>query len=170
MKLGTKSLLFGVHQFAWHPVTVWLAWVRLYGELPGLRETFCIVVHDWGYWGAPEMDGPIGGDHPYLGARIAGFFFGERFRELCLGHSQDLSRRRAVEPSKLCWADKFSMLYDPTTFYLVRARLSGEIKEYRKRASDRMFIRLEASDGEWLEALKQHAREKAERRAKENRK
>lgn len=26
MRIGTKSILFGVHQFIWHPVTVYIAW------------------------------------------------------------------------------------------------------------------------------------------------
>lgn len=167
MTTGTKSLLFGVHQFLWHPVTVWLAWVRLYGEFPGWRECVCILVHDLGYWGAPEMDGPIGGDHPRMGARIAGRLFGEKYHDLVLLHSADLSRRLNREPSKLCAPDKFSMLHDPTPFYLFRARLSGELKEYRKRASDRKFIPAEATDADWHRALVVHAKEKAERWAAE---
>ena len=67
MKIGTKSLLFGVHQFFWHPLTVYWAWKRLYGR-PSLREFVCIFVHDWGYWRAGDMDGAIGGLHPELGA------------------------------------------------------------------------------------------------------
>ena len=167
MTTGTKSLLFGVHQFAWHPLTVWIAWVRLYREIPGWRETISILIHDWGYWGAPEMDGPVGSDHPKLGARIAGQLFGPWYRDLCLYHSGDLSRRHGVEPSKLCWPDKFSMLYDPTPFYLFRARLSGELLEYRKRASDRAFVPLDAPDIVWHRALVNHARAKAEKRATE---
>lgn len=167
MKVGTRSLLFGVHQFIWHPITVWLAWIRLYGEFPGWRECVCIVVHDWGYWGCAEMDGPTGSRHPFLGARIAGSLFGKRYAELVLLHSADLSRRLGRTPSKLCAPDKFSMLHDPTPFYVLRARLSGEIREYRKRASDRKFIAAEASDQQWHRALVQHSKAKAERWAAE---
>lgn len=160
-------MLFGVHQVLWHPVTVWLAWVRLYGELPTWRESVCILVHDWGYWGCPDMDGPTGGRHPFLGARIAGALFGREHAELVLLHSADLSRRLGRKPSKLCAPDKFSMLHDPTPFYLLRARLSGELREYRRRASDRSFVALEAPDSVWHRKLVLHCRAKAERWAAE---
>lgn len=151
MTIGTRSLLFGVHQVAWHPLTVWLAWRRLYGR-PTWRESVCIVVHDWGYWGAPEMDGPVGEQHPYLGALIAGRLFGPAYRDLVLYHSRSLCRLLKVEPSRLCWADKLSMLYDPSWFYLLRARLTGEIREYRWNA--RRHVSLLATDRQWLEWLK----------------
>lgn len=167
MKTGTKSLLFGVHQFLWHPITVWLAWVRLYGELPGWRECVCIVVHDWGYWGAPEMDGPVGIRHPFLGARIAGALFGKPYADLVLLHSASLAKRLGRKPSKLCGPDKFSMLHDPTAFYLMRARITGELREYRKMANDHEFCPLGAPDEVWHRKLVAHARAKAERWAAE---
>ena len=34
MNIGTKSLLYGAHQFALHPFFVALAWRRLYGRWP----------------------------------------------------------------------------------------------------------------------------------------
>lgn len=162
MKLGTRSLLFGVHQFAWHPITVWLAWRRLYGA-PGWRETVCILIHDWGYWGCAEMDGPEGEAHPYLGARLAGWLFGPAYRVLVLHHSRTLCRAAGVEPSRLCWADKLSMLYDPSWFYLLRARATGEIHEYRRQAVG--YVPLIASDRYWLTWLKQHLAHLAEEKA-----
>ncbi len=42
------------------------------------------------------------------------------------------------------------MLYEPSWFYLARASLSGELKEYRKVASDAGFIPLTASNKEWF--------------------
>ncbi len=170
MSTGTKSLLFGVHQFLWHPFTVWRAWVKLYGR-PTWRECVCIFVHDWGYWGCPEMDGAKGELHPFVGARIAGWLFGFEYHELVLNHSRYLSKKRGVEPSRLCWADKFSMVYDPQWFYLRRARMSGELAEYRDNAARRQFIGREAPDEEWHTKLVRHldamARERAlsERRA-----
>src|SRR5688572_14675463 len=71
MNVGTKSLLFGVHQFLWHPLTVWLAYVRLYGRLPNWWQCIAIFCHDLGYWGRPNMDGKEGKQHPYGGAFIA---------------------------------------------------------------------------------------------------
>ena len=71
MKTGTKSLLFGVHQFIWHPVTVLIAWIWLYKRFPSWRELICMFVHDWGYWGKTNMDDEDGEKHPELGANIA---------------------------------------------------------------------------------------------------
>ncbi len=71
MTVGTKSVLFGVHQFIWHPATVVLAWRRLYGRWPGLYEFIAIACHDLGYIGCTDMDGPSGRRHPVRGAVIA---------------------------------------------------------------------------------------------------
>ena len=71
MNVGTKSLLFGVHQFLWHPWTVGRAWRVLYNRWPTFYEWVCIFSHDLGYWGCPDMDGECGKDHPIKGARIA---------------------------------------------------------------------------------------------------
>lgn len=150
--VGTRSLLIGVHQFLWHPLTVWLAWVRFYGEFPTWRECVCIFIHDWGYWGCPEMDGPKGSEHTRLGADIANRLFGIKYYSLCVWHSRHYAETYGREPSKLCWPDKVSMLYEPEWFYLLRARLSGEIHEYRKNAIG--HLPLSASDREWLRWLR----------------
>ena len=131
--IGRKSLLYGVHQFAWHPITVWLAWRNLYGY-PSWRECICIIIHDWGYWFTPNMDGEEGRKHPEVGAWIAGRLFGKEYYDLVLLHSRHYARLVGKEPSELCWADKLSILYDPKYFYLLRAIASGEIHEYRRNA------------------------------------
>lgn len=166
MKVGTKSLLFGVHQFAWHPFTVFLAWRELYG-MPTWREVVCIIIHDWGYWGCSEMDGEEGSMHPYFGAYFARELFGEKYYYFCLLHSRTLSRDLRKEPSQLCWADKFSMLYDPRWFYLLRARLTGEIHEYRQHAHDRGFIGLDQSHAAWHRKLTKHLAKLVKDQAKE---
>lgn len=71
MKIGTKSVLFGVHQFLFHPLTVALSWRQLYSKWPCWWEWVAIVTHDLGYIGCPEMDGPIGRQHPVKGAHYA---------------------------------------------------------------------------------------------------
>jgi hypothetical protein len=76
MRVGTKSLLFGVHQVFIHPIFVTMAWIKLYG-LPTWKEFICIVVHDWGYWSRKDIDGDEGKSHPELGAKLAGKLFGE---------------------------------------------------------------------------------------------
>lgn len=149
---GRKSLLFGVHQFIWHPITVWLAWRNLYGR-PSWRECICIIIHDWGYWFCPNMDDAQGQKHPEFGARIAGRLFGKEYYNLVLFHSRHYASIAGKEPSKLCWADKLSILYDPKHFYLLRARLSGEIKEYRFNA--KQWVPLTASDSEWFDWIKE---------------
>lgn len=151
MRVGTKSLLIGVHQILWHPITVYLAWCKLYGR-PTVRETFCILVHDWGYWGSADMDGQSGIHHPMFGSEIAGRFFGDDYRELVLLHSRHLARKLGVTPSKLCWADKASIIFEPEWFYLWRARASGELAEYRDKAA--WWVRIEASDRVWFKWLK----------------
>ena len=143
--VGRRSLLFGVHQFLWHPWTVYQAWRRLYGR-PNWREAVCIVIHDWGYWFAPNIDGPEGQRHPEWGARIARRWLGDAYGDLVLYHSRHYARLHGKAPSKLCWADKLSILYEPKWFYLLRATLSGEIREYRRNGMDR--IGLERSHGE----------------------
>lgn len=149
MKRGTKSLLFGVHQFLLHPLTVFFAWVWLYRKLPTLKETVCIVIHDWGYWGKPNMDGAEGENHPEVGARIAGRLFGKEYHDLCLLHSRHYARNAGKEPSLLCWADKMSILCEPWWMYLPRALASGELHEYRIIADGTGFVPLSATHREW---------------------
>lgn len=152
MKLGTKSLLFGVHQVFWHPFTVWRAWKHLYGR-PGLRECVCILIHDWGYWGCANMDGEEGRRHPFFAAEVAGFLFGVEYFYLVCYHSRHLAESVGAEPSKLCWADKLSMIYEPRWFYLLRARASGEILEYRANAAKSGFLPEIVPDEIWHDKL-----------------
>ncbi|WP_242966723.1 hypothetical protein [Desulfosporosinus sp. FKA] len=158
--VGTRSLLFGVHQYLWHPVTVWLAWKELYGR-PNWQETLCIVLHDLGYWGKKSMNGNDGVNHPEAGAELAGRLFGEEYRQLVLGHSRSYAQSHNTNPSRLCWADKLSIKYEPWWFYLTRARLSGELKEYRAMADQKGFIGKNRSHREWLSRLKRQMIEQA---------
>jgi hypothetical protein len=156
VRVGTKSLIFGVHQFAWHPWTVARAWRHLYGHWPTWREAVCIAVHDWGYWGSPNINGPEGEWHPVAGAAIAGRLFDRHYhQDLCLYHSRHYARAVGVEPSALCWPDKQSLMFDPPWFYLFRARLSGELAEHRQTAATAGVVPLSASDTEWLAVMHQ---------------
>ena len=156
MKTGTKSVLFGVHQFLWHPLTVWFAWVWLYRSVPTFREAFCILVHDWGYWGKAKMDDELGERHPEVGAKIAGALFGQEYYELCLLHSRHYARNAGKEPSALCWADKLSIVFEPWWFYLPRAIASGEINEYREMSAG--FVPLDAPHRQWFNWVKDRFR------------
>ena len=164
MRVGTASLLFGVHQVFYHPVLVLRAWHHLYGW-PSWRELICIMVHDWGYWGKAWMDNQEGETHPELGAKIVGWLFGPHYHDLVLYHSRHYARRYGAECSPLCWADKLSILYDPRWFYLLRARLSGELAEYRERAHRANVVDISASDEAWFAVL----RDRFERVAREQR-
>ncbi len=149
MKTGTKSLLFGVHQFILHPVVVYIAWVWLYGRLPNWKETVCIIIHDWGYWGKANMDDECGERHPETAAWIAGWLFGPKYHDLCLYHSRHYARCAGKVPSLLCWADKCSIQFEPWWIYLPRAWASGELFEYREIASRAGFVPLSDSHRKW---------------------
>ncbi len=163
MKVGTKSLLFGVHQFLWHPITVWLAWIWLYRKLPNWRETICIVIHDWGYFGKAHMDDEEGERHPEWAAAVAhnlldpiiaqGRYAPIKkyiYHDLCLFHSRHFARNAGTEPSALCWADKTSILFERSWTYLPRAWASGELFEYREIAARTGFLPLNATHQEWF--------------------
>jgi hypothetical protein len=136
MNVGTKSLLFGAHQFIIHPLFVFVAWWKLYGFPDDLRLWIAFIVHDWGYWGSPNMDGPEGERHTELGARILGLF-GKEWDWFCRYHSRFAAVRDGRSFSSLCVADKLSMVLEPAWLYLPRVRWSGEIQEYMALAKKR---------------------------------
>lgn len=68
--------------------------------------------------------------------------------ELAIGHSRELSRQRHKIPSQLCWADKACVLFDPPWFYLLRARLAGELDEFKRNAEPQLG---KVSDEAWLD-------------------
>lgn len=159
MNVGTKSLLFGVHQVVLHPIFVAIAWRRLYGRWPNWREAVCILVHDWGYWGCPNMDGPEGERHPEFGAWLCGVLFDGEWYQFTIAHSRHYANKNGIEPSDLCWADKLSWAVYPAWLYILLGRASGEIREYRKQAASishthRMYVAESESDRYWFQKLK----------------
>ncbi len=88
MKIGTRSILFGVHQFAIHPWFVAWGWWQLYGFPWDPRLWIAFFVHDLGYWGKPNMDGKEGESHPYFGARIMGRLFDKKYPSIMHDFSQ----------------------------------------------------------------------------------
>lgn len=102
LPVGTRTLLFGVHQFLLHPFFVAKAWIMLYGWPwhPAIWLSF--VVHDWGYWGLHELESGKGLNHVQLGAKIVQRVFGPWFgcrNMLCnngMFVSRDDSGRRIV--------------------------------------------------------------------------
>lgn len=141
MKIGTKSLLFGVHQFAIHPIMVTWAWWIIYRRFPCLYELFAIVTHDWGYWGSSNMDGTDGKEHP---ERIAQWWrcnggakrsmFCWNIADEIAGHSRFHVAKYGGSLSRLFRADKLAVVLYPRWLYLLLANLSGEIHEYMEIA------------------------------------
>ncbi len=131
MKIGTKTLLFGNHQFILHPACVYISWVRLYRRLPSWRETLCIAIHDWGYWGKPNIDGPEGELHPVWAAVWAARHFGPEHWCLISCHSKTLADRRSMAVSRLYLPDKMGAVLPPVWLLTILGRLSGETEEYR---------------------------------------
>jgi len=140
MKIGTRSLLFGAHQFALHPWFVAVAWWKLYGFPWDPRLWVAFFVHDIGYLGKPNMDGPEGETHPELGARIMGWLFGSAWYEFTLLHSRFYAKALGRQFSRLCVADKLAIVLDPWWLYLPRVILSGEVREYTRGEGGRTPI------------------------------
>ena len=139
MKSGTKSILFGVHQFLIHPLFVFVAWIALYRKLPKLHEIFAIITHDLGLWGLPNIDGDEGETHPmimydwWMDSWIRWVFWDAEFRRKVaneiLGHSGYYCEKMDIERSKLYKPDKLSVSFYPICLYLLLETLSGEIQE-----------------------------------------
>lgn len=137
MRIGTKSILFGAHCFILHPWFVAAAWWRLYGFPFDPRLWVAFWVHDIGYVGKPNMDGPEGETHVELGARIMAFLFGEEWGDFSRYHSRFYAKRDGRRYSRLCVADKLAIALTPVWLYLPMVRLTGEIHEYMALAQKR---------------------------------
>ena len=158
MKTGTKSLLFGVHQFLLHPVVVTLGWRKWHGRWPrGLAEWVAILVHDWGYWGCDFMDSGAGADHPQVSATLAAYLLRhnpsarKKAVRLILGHSSGFASRRRMPKSALYVPDKLAILFEWKWSYVLRAVASGEIWEYISRSPQN-------SPGTWFSWYKEKTR------------
>jgi hypothetical protein len=137
MRVGTKSILFGAHCFVLHPWFVVAAWWKLFGFPFDPRLWVAFGVHDLGYIGKPNMDGPEGETHVELGAQIMEFLFGKKWGDFSRYHSRFYAKRDGVTPSRLCVADKLAIVLTPAWLYLPMARASGEIYEYMALAKKR---------------------------------
>lgn len=129
MNLGTRSLLCGAHQFVLHPLFLVIAWTMLYGLPCDPRLWIAFFVHDLGYFGLPNMDGPEGKRHVERGARIMSIF-GKEWADFTRFHSRSYAALNGAQPSRLCAADKLATCLVPAWLYLLTVNLSGEITEY----------------------------------------
>lgn len=176
VRIGTKSVLFGAHQFLLHPLLLAMGWWQEYGwgrveigfttglaacedcigahpaEYPiyaSLRDPrlwLAFLVHDLGYLGKPNMDGPEGETHPELGARIMRRMFGDAWGDFVLLHSRYYAKRLGRPVSPLCHADKRVIVLEPSWLYLPRVWVSGELREYVANAQRRAATTTGPSD------------------------
>jgi len=168
MKVGTKSVVFGVHAILVHPFFVAWAWSRLYGFPWDPRLWVSFLVHDLGYIGKADMEGPEGQQHVVLGGRIMGWLFGPEWRDFTLCHSRHWAESVGKGYSKLCLADKLAFVLTPAWLYIPMARLSGELREYMRVSGERQLggrvsnfelSLLKSRDPRvWLEGLKLYTR------------
>lgn len=159
LPVGTRSLLYGSHQVVLHPIFVAVAWRRLYGRWPrDPRIWVAIVVHDWGYWGCPDMDGRQGEAHPLRGANLLGRLFDRheprivwdgRWWRFAAGHSRTFAARLGIPTSPLMQADKLGTALYPRAIYALLCWLSGEWVEYRDRWVAAGTYPGRADDGAW---------------------
>ena len=160
MRIGTKSLLFGVHQVVLHPIQVAIAWNRLYGFPKDPRIWVAFVVHDWGYWGCENMDGEEGRRHPQLGYRIMKTLFGHDWGQWTRCHSREYARLSGLKPSTLCIADKMAVCVLPEWLYLAMAVSTGELDEYMENGSQNLVPNGEQgrfmSPREWIRKVRHY--------------
>ncbi len=104
MKQGTISIIIGCHS-PFHSVQVIRAWIRLYGYLPVPWQIICIFLHDIGHIGLDYLDDyEQKKRHWLLGAKIAGFLFGQKGYDFIAGHC----KHSGLAKSSLYKADKMS--------------------------------------------------------------
>ncbi len=163
MTIGTRSLLFGCHQFILHPLFVIVAWWKLYGP-PTFVEVIAIIIHDWGYWGVKKIDGPDD-RHPEFAARLfyALAWHDPLYKEnpqnsqcfdaayLCLYHSRFYAREHNRDPSKLCWADKYGVCLTPPRLWVLLGKLSGELDVYMNNPKYEQYKQDKTSGVHWHE-------------------
>lgn len=138
LPVGTKSVLVGAHCFFLHPFFVAWAWKRLYGWPLDPRLWVAFFVHDLGYVGSPNMDGPEGERHVEWGAALMRRLFGDEWGDFCRYHSRYYAKQAGAQFSRLCVADKLSFALTPRWLYLPMVRLSGELDEYMELARQRV--------------------------------
>lgn len=130
---------------------------QVYTSLFDWRLWVAFMIHDLGYWGKPNMDGPEGELHPRWAGRKMQQWFGDPWGDFTQHHSRFLARLDGKQPSKLCFADKLAIVAVPDRLFLALIHLTGEVHEYMGNA-DRMIGKSgHQSSREWLRDVKQKA-------------
>lgn len=155
MRTAQRSYLIGMHNPLVHSIAVLMAWIKIYRQLPILKEGLCIVFHNIGYLSQTSIDG-MDNHHPEFGARMCGLM-GRDFFNLCIAHSRDYAMRFNLPLSKLGCADKGSVLMYPDWLFKRLIMLGGEAQEYHKTTKTRKWgfpvdVRLIKADyRRWME-------------------
>jgi len=174
MRVGTKSVLYGAHCVLIHPFVVAAAWWRLFGFPRDARLWLAFLVHDLGYLGKVNMDGPEGETHVELGGKIMAKLCGDRWGNFCRRHSRHWCKLTGRPYSRLCLADKLAFAMTPAWLYLPMAKATGELAEYiavsrTRQAGAECFTDLEAFlvsspvPRLWFEGLTSYTRRWVER-------
>jgi hypothetical protein len=99
------------------------------------RLWMSFLIHDFGYWDKPNMDGVEGESHPYWGATMMWKMFGHPWGDFTKYHSRFLAAKESAQPSPLCFADKMAIVHMPWWLYLPLIHATGEVWEYMKDAT-----------------------------------
>lgn len=178
--VGTRSILVGAHAFWFHPFAVAAAWRKSYSFPFDPRLWVAFFVHDLGYIGCPNMDGPEGEKHPELGALIMhklfdwlspvpqfvdrkfnGYGPSKEWHNFSLYHSRTYAKLYGAEVSALCYADKLAFTVQPKWLYLFLVKLTGEYEEYldnaRKYNAELGYVKIRTDNlSNWYDDLVTH--------------
>jgi len=131
MTEGTKSYLFGCHQFFMHPLMVIIAWIKLFNSFPMFWELVCIFLHDIGHIGKNYLsDYEQKKKYWELGANIADKLFGKKGYYLIALHTKQSGIGKNAQ-STLLYADKYSWVIAPVWWL----RLNDKVEAFGKQRS-----------------------------------
>ena len=138
MKTGLRSYLVGMHNPLLHAIMIIIAWIRIYHNLPTIKELICILFHDIGYITQTTIDG-FDNKHPELGAWLCGSMLGRKHFVLCIAHSRVYAKKLGISLSKLGYADKASILIFPNWLFKRIILIGGEAEEYYQTSKTRKW-------------------------------
>jgi hypothetical protein len=178
--VGTRSVLYGYHCVLIHWMFVARGWYQLYKwdhvligtlvrhdneygatyrrpVLVSLRDPrlwLVFLIHDLGYWGKPNMDGPEGETHPEWACQVLNRWFGAPWGQFSLTHSRFYSKKMNMRVSHLCYADKLAIVYIPAWLMLPMVAATGEVKEYMKDSQRQNAVTGHPDSAAWLRDVK----------------
>lgn len=126
IKSGIGCLIFGYHNFIFHPLTLYLSYIDRYKKLPSFEWVLCFIFHDVGY-AFIDMKNIRDGkeNHPIYGAYIIKTLIGDYWADICIRHSREFCNNENV--SDLAYIDKDSTRFHPIEFAIIQCFISGEL-------------------------------------------